>query len=140
MPDLTVDRSDLRHLVESYAIGCDRRDLELLASCFTDGGVLTVHRPDRPTSALTAPAELDRIPAGLGRYDHTFHLVGNHRVEVADDDATGDTYCVAHHVSGDVDHVMHIRYEDRYRRTADGWRIATRDVHVLWTSTEALTS
>ena len=26
------------------------------------------------------------------------------------------------------------------RRTADGWRIATRDVHVLWTSTEALTS
>jgi hypothetical protein len=34
---------------------------------------------------------------------------------------------------GHLDHVMHIRYLDRYRRTADGWRFAERETNVDWT-------
>ncbi|MGH2687091.1 MAG: nuclear transport factor 2 family protein [Actinomycetota bacterium] len=134
MSNLAADRADLRHLVESYAAACDGRDLALLQSCFVEGGSLTVHQPGRGPSTMTTPADLDRVPSGLGRYDHTFHLVGNHRVDIDGDQASGDTYCVAHHVQGDVDLVIYIRYEDRYQRTDAGWRIATRDVRMLWTS------
>lgn len=138
MADPTADRAALRHLVDSYAVGCDRRDIDILRSCFAAGAVFTVHRPDKP-STMVAPHDLDRIPTGLGRYDQTFHFVGNHRVELAGDEATGEAYCIAHHLTGTDDFVMHIRYEDRYRRTAEGWRIAQRDLRLLWTSNETVT-
>ena len=32
------------------------------------------------------------------------------------------------------DFTMFIRYEDRYVRTPDGWRIAERDVRTQWTT------
>src|SRR3989337_4740 len=99
MADPTADSVALRHLVDSYAAGCDRRDIDILRSCFAEGAVLTVHRPDGPSS-MTAPDDLERIPTGLGRYDQTFHFVGNHRVELDGDEATGDVYCIAHHLTG----------------------------------------
>jgi hypothetical protein len=50
------------------------------------------------------------------------------------EEATGEVYCVAHHLSsatpgeGD-DYVMYIRYLDAYVREAgDDWRITRRDV------------
>jgi hypothetical protein len=128
------DRLALRHLVDSYAIGCDRRDIDVLRAVFVDGGTNTVHWLDRDPTSMTAPADLERIPTGLARYDQTFHFVGNHRVSVDGDSASGDTYCIAHHLTGKDDFVMHIRYEDTYVRTADGWRIKTRDLHLLWTA------
>lgn len=128
------DRLALRHLVDSYAVGCDRRDLAMLTACFADGGTLTVHRLDRPATTMTAPAGLERIPIGLARYDQTFHFVGNHLVDVRGDSATGDVYCMAHHLTGAEDVVLHIRYEDTYVRTGGGWRIATRHLRHLWTA------
>jgi hypothetical protein len=130
------DRLALRHLVDSYAMGCDRRDLDMLTACFADGGTNTVHWLDRDATTMTAPADLERIPTGLARYDQTFHFVGNHRVDVQGDSATGDVYCIAHHVTGKDDFVMHIRYEDTYVRTGAGWRIATRDLRLLWTANQ----
>lgn len=131
------DAQELRQLVERYAAGCDHRDADLLRSVFADGAVVNVHRSDRP-STMTMPGDVDRIPTGLSRYDATFHLVGNHRCDVNGDIATGETYCVAHHVTGTEDFVMTIRYEDQYTRTADGWRIKQRDLRLLWTSNEVV--
>jgi hypothetical protein len=128
------DRLALRLLVDSYAMGCDRRDLDMLTACFADGGTNTVHWLDRDATTMTAPHDLERIPTGLARYDQTLHVVSNHRVELDGDEATGHVYCIAHHLTGKDDFVMHIRYEDRYVRTADGWRIATRDLRLLWTA------
>jgi hypothetical protein len=130
------DRLALRHLVDSYAMGCDRRDLDMLTACFADGGTNTVHWLDRDATTMTAPADLERIPTGLARYDQTFHFVGNHRVDVQGDSATGDVYCIAHHITGKDDFVMHIRYEDTYVRTGAGWRIPTRDLRLLWTANQ----
>ena len=138
MADLTADRLAIRDLVESYAAGCDRRDIDLLRPVFVDGGTITVHWLDRDATSMTAPNDLERIPTGLARYDQTYHFLGNHRVVLDGDRATGDTYCMAHHLTGDDDHVMHIRYEDSFERTADGWRITTRDLRLLWTTNEVV--
>lgn len=37
-------------------------------------------------------------------------------------------------------YVMHIRYDDRYRRVGGGWRIAERRLHVLWDEDHPLRS
>ncbi|HMC69221.1 MAG TPA: nuclear transport factor 2 family protein, partial [Mycobacteriales bacterium] len=67
-------------------------------------------------------------------------FVANHRCDVQGDTATGETYCIAHHVKGTDDFVMHIRYEDQYVRTPDGWRMKQRDLRLLWTSNEVVNS
>src|SRR5262249_15637935 len=133
MTDPTSDLVALRDLVQAYAEGCDSRDAALLRSCFADGATLTVHWVDRDATSMVFPAGADQIPEGLGRYDLTFHVIGNHRAQVDGDAATGHTYCVAHHVTGTDDLVMAIRYDDTYRREADGWRIAERHLRHLWT-------
>src|SRR4029079_5642277 len=118
--------------LQAYAEGWDPRDAALLLSCFTDGATLTVHWVDRDATTMTFPAGADQIPGGLARYDLTFHVIGNHRVELDGDQATGSTYCFAHHVTGTDDHVMAIRYEDTYRRDGDGWKIVERHLRHLW--------
>ena len=134
MADLTADRLALRYLSESYAAGCDRRDISLILPVFADGGKLTVHWHGREPGVMIAPDDLERIPTGLARYDRTMHFLGNHHAEVDGDWATCQTYCFAHHITGTNDYVMAIVYEDVCRREADGWKIVTRDLRLQWTS------
>lgn len=146
-PTVPVDPADrlaLRALVEGYACACDERDAHALRCVFAEGATLTVHWPDRPAVRITFPDGADGVASSLGRYVSTRHFVGNHRVAVAGDTATGTTYCVAHHVTRTGtdahDHVMHIRYQDTYARTGSGWRIASRDLHVDWTEDRVVTA
>jgi hypothetical protein len=135
LPAALADRIALHDLVEAYAFAADDRDADALASLFVPGGVIAVYRngPNRPATAeLHAPGGLGEIVESLARYDQTFHVVGNHRVELVGDTATGDVYCEAHHVGGGRDRVFSIRYADSYRRTPAGWRFEHRDVNVLW--------
>ena len=79
--------------------------------------------------------------AGLSRYDVTLHVVANHLVEIDGDTATGETYCLAHHVRtiGEAeqahlsDYLMAIRYLDVYSRTDEGWRIVQRHLQLEFT-------
>lgn len=139
MSDLTADRVDLRSLAEAYAFGCDARDADVLRRCFVDGATLTVHWSGRDATRMTFPEAAAHIARSLERYDRTMHFVGNHRAEIHGDDATGVTYCFAHHITGSDDHVMAIRYHDTYRRTLDGWRIAERHLHEDWTEARTVT-
>ena len=71
------------------------------------------------------------------RYRATFHAVHNQTLEIAGDEAAGETYCVANHLferdGRPVKLDWGIRYQDRYRRGADGtWRIARRELIVDW--------
>ena len=105
---------------------------------FDSGAQLVVHMPGAEPAVRHAPDGIGSIPARLARYDQTFHFVGMHRIIIDGDTATGDVYCDAHHRTGRRDLVMHIHYEDRYRRGADGWRFARRDVRVLWSDTREI--
>ena len=76
----------------------------------------------------------------LSRYEVTTHFLGQQSVSFDPDDpdrATGETYCLAHHlhVVGEarVNDVMSIRYQDEYVREAGRWRFATRTLFVDWT-------
>ena len=78
-----------------------------------------------------------RVSAALGQLDESQHLVGNHEVKVDGDTATHRCYLQAQHVrrdaTGGPNYIVAGRYEDRLERTTAGWRIAHRNLVVMWT-------
>ena len=151
---LLADRMEIRDLVETYARAADRVDGAGAGACFTPDGVLRIcnRGQDEPVRMRTGPEEITTAFAGLGRYDVTLHVVGNHYVEIDGDTATGETYCLAHHIhdaddgsgddgggSGKLDYMMAIRYLDQYRRHEGSWRIAVRELQVEFTEDRPVT-
>ncbi len=141
-----ADRLALLDVAYAYARFADRIDAESLGGLFVEDGVLRILRPRGGVAPVERVGRAEIISAikRLDRYQSTFHLVGNHYYEIDGDEATGEVYCVAHHVQGEPDersdHVMMIRYVDRYRREPDGWRILERELHVDWTEERVVTS
>jgi ketosteroid isomerase-like protein len=138
-----ADRLEIRELVELYARAADRVDGAGAAALFTDNGVLRIFErgDESPVRERSGREEIATAFAGLSRYEVTLHVVANHLVELDGDAATGETYCLAHHVrtigEGEAahlsDYVMAIRYLDTYERTTDGWRIAQRNLQLEFT-------
>jgi len=157
-PEAPFDRLELRELVDAYARAADRRDRVAFESLFLADATLTVTRPDADAHTYEGAAAIGQIVPNLARYTRTFHLVANHWTSVRGSRATGEAYCQAHHVLGDrrpavpkqggddprapspVDVVLNIRYLDAYSRSHDGWRFASREVQILWTTELPLAS
>jgi hypothetical protein len=137
--DLDHDRVALRALVDRYAVSADAKRYGAMAGCFTDDGVfemcMTPGDPE-PTAVRRGAAEIEAAMTSLDPFEATSHLIGAQAVEVDGDRATGETTCVAHHVlarpNGRRLLTMGIRYDDRFRRTAGGWRLEHRRLNVLW--------
>jgi ketosteroid isomerase-like protein len=134
VPDsLTLDdRSALADLAAHYAAAVDFRDFERLRQVFIADCRLDTGRGVR--DGIDAVLEAMQ---GLLRYEATTHVLGQQLLELHDGDVRGVTYCTAHHLGTDgdsrTDTVMHIHYHDRFVRTDEGWRIATRRLETLWT-------
>jgi hypothetical protein len=139
------DERALRVLAELYARGVDRRDAAVFTSAFLPHGRLRVFNPseaESPTGEMHGHEQLAAVAERIAAYDRTYHFLGNTFYEVGDGEATGEVYCMAHHLTpnrhGGTNFVMYIRYEDVYRKDADGdWKIADRRVMVDWTEVRA---
>lgn len=144
--DRTADELALRRLAARYAAGADGGDGLAYAGVFLPDASVQVYRVpdvDTPVTVMTGHDELAKVPGILQkRYARTLHLVGQALYEIGDDEATGEVYCLAHHLTagrhGGTSYVMHMRYEDDYRRDEQGyWKIARRVAFIDWTETRA---
>jgi hypothetical protein len=79
---------------------------------------------------------LAKITGSLGPLDGSQHIVANHEVQIIGDTAVSRCYLHAQHIRhglpGGELLVVAGRYEDRWTRTADGWRISHRDLIPMW--------
>lgn len=129
--DEVADRLALRDLVTRYASIPDDRNYALVDDIFTEDAELA-----GPGFALVGHEQVRAGMQAIEQYSATFHCVHNHTVDLDGDSAEGETYCVANHLH-EVDGVPHkldwgIRYSDRYRRESGRWRIARRELRVIW--------
>jgi|SRR5438067_3429360 len=146
MPVEPDDDLALRALAYAYARAMDRRDVDLLLTAFTPDARLALFDPADGPDPVMERVGHDALAAMVGRiarYDRTYHFVGNAVYDVDGDDATGEVHGIAHHLTRDgdgvgTDRVMLIRYDDRYHRGDDGWRIVERRVLVDWTETRTV--
>jgi len=139
-----ADRLDIAELSARYAHHVDRRDWAALTELFTPDAELL--QPDPPQSLQPVrtvagrPAIIEAIQA-LQDIPVTLHAVLGAVIDFGEDTdtATGWVTGQANHVTSSGDRhrnlVWYLHYQDEYRRTDDGWRIARRAVHIDWIET-----
>jgi ketosteroid isomerase-like protein len=124
-----ADRVAIRELVDAYAHCADRRDATGQMALFTEDTHFVVHmdaRDPEPTQDLHGRAALAPVFDALNAYAATMHFNGQSTVELDGDRATGESYCLAHHLTeaGDGSRtlmVASIRYLDMFpSRTGRG--------------------
>jgi hypothetical protein len=141
-----ADRLAIRELVEAYAHCADRRDAKGQMALFTADARFAVYmnaKDPTPSQELHSREALAPIFADLNRYDATTHFVGQSTIlTLSDDRATGEAYCLAHHVTVDGDKrrlmVASLRYADTFVKGDGEWLFAERQLYVDWIDERAL--
>jgi hypothetical protein len=145
-PTEAADRLAIRELVDSYAHCADRRDAKGQMSLFTADTHFVVFmnaKDSKPTWELRSRDALAPVFADLNKYDATTHFVGQSTIlSLTDEKASGETYCLAHHVSiADGKRqlmIASLRYLDTFVNEDGGWLFAERRLYVDWTEERAL--
>jgi hypothetical protein len=145
-PEEAADRLAIRELVEAYAHCADRRDAQGQMSLFTTDTHFVVYMNSKdptPSQELHSREALAPVFADLNKYDATSHFVGQSTIfTLTNDRATGEAYCLAHHVTVDGEKrrlmVASLRYHDTFVRTEGAWLFAERLLFVDWLEERAL--
>jgi hypothetical protein len=145
-PEEAADRLAIRELVEAYAHCADGREAKGQMSLFTADTHFVVFmnaKDPKPSMELHTREALAPVFADLNKYDATTHFVGQSTVfTLTADRATGEAYCLAHHVTVDGAKrrlmVASLRYLDTFMKIDGGWLFAERLLYVDWVDERAL--
>jgi hypothetical protein len=141
-----ADRLAIRELVETYAHCADRRDANGQMALFTEGTHFVVYmnaKDQTPSIELHSREALAPIFADLNKYASTTHFVGQSTIfTLTADRATGEAYCLAHHVTleGGKRRLMlaSLRYLDTCVKLDGAWHFSERILYVDWLEERAL--
>ena len=125
--------SQIRQLVARYCFAIDDRDLPAIAALFTDDAIV------RSADGVMSARGIDAIMAmyrgrfeALGPGAHYMHDIQIDFVGDGSEQARGRVSGHAElHRNGEM-MVCALRYADRYRSTATGWRIHEREIGFLY--------
>ena len=138
-----ANRLAIRELSDAYAHCADRRDAEGQKSLFTEDTHFAVYmdgQGSEPTQLLDGREGLTPVFADLNRYQATMHFNGQSTITLDGDRATGESYCIAHHLfieDGERKLMLaHLRYGDTYVKHDGAWLFAERNLYVDWIETE----
>jgi hypothetical protein len=139
-PSEAADRLAIRELIEAYAHCADRRDAKGQMALFTADTHFVVYmnaKDPKPSQELHSREALAPVFADLNQYDATTHFVGQSTIfTLTGDQATGEAYCLAHHVTveGGKRRLMlaSLRYYDTFVKMDGVWLFAERLLYVDW--------
>jgi SnoaL-like domain len=139
-PEEAADRLAIRELIEAYACCADRRDAKGQMSLFTADTHFVVYmnaKDPTPSQELRSREALAPVFAELNKYDATTHFLGQTTLfTLTAEKGTGETYCLAHHVTVDGGKrrlmVASLRYRDTLVKIGGAWLFAERRLYVDW--------
>jgi hypothetical protein len=141
-PAEEADRLAIRQLVDAYAHCADRRDADAQKSLFTEDTHFVVYmggQGSEPTQVLDDREALTPVFDDLNRYEATMHFNGQSTIALDGERATGESYCIAHHLFTQNGErklmVAWLRYDDAFVKVDAGWLFAGRNLYVDWTET-----
>ena len=139
-PTEAADRLAIRELIEAYAHCADRRDAKGQMALFTADTHFVVFMDAKnpaPSQELHSREALAPVFADLNKYAATTHFLGQSTIfTLTPDRATGEAYCLAHHVTVDGAKrqlmVASLRYLDTFVKNQGEWLFAERRLYVDW--------
>jgi hypothetical protein len=141
-PTEQADRVAIRALVDAYARYADRRDAHGQKSLFTEDTHFVVYMEGagtEPTQELDGREALTSVFNDLNQYEATTHFNGQSTIALDGNRATGESYCLAHHLFTDDGKrklmVASLRYHDTFVKLDGAWLFAERKLYVDWTET-----
>jgi hypothetical protein len=145
-PSEAADRLAIRELVEAYAHCADRRDAKGQMSLFTADTHFVVFmnaKNPMPAQELHSREALAPVFADLNKYAVTTHFVGQSTIfTLTSDRATGEAYCLAHHVTVESENrrlmVGSLRYLDTFVKVDGDWLFEERLLYVDWLEERSL--
>jgi hypothetical protein len=142
-----ADRLAIRELLDAYAHCADRRDAKGQMSLFTPDTHFVVFmdvKSEKPSTESHRREDLAPVFDDLNKYEATTHFMGQSTVFLDGDRATGETYCIAHHVSASDGRrtlfIASIRYYDTFAKVDGAWFFAERKLMVDWMDTRVMNS
>ena len=145
-PNEVADRLAIRELIEAYAHCADRRDAMGQMALFTTDTHFVVFmnaKDPKPSQELHSREALAPVFAELNKYEATTHFIGQSTIfALTGHQATGETYCLAHHVTVDGGKrglmLASLRYLDTFVKMDGVWLFAERRLYVDWLEERAL--
>src|SRR6202012_1800237 len=145
-PAEAADRLAIRELVEAYAHCADRRDATGQMALFTVDTHFVVYmdaRDPKPSQELHSREALAPVFADLNQYEATTHFLGQRTIfTLTGERATGEAYCLAHHVIVEAEKrrlmVASLRYLDTFVKIDGDWLFAERRLYVDWLENRSL--
>jgi ketosteroid isomerase-like protein len=142
-PQEAADRLAIRELVDAYAHCADRRDVRGQMDLFTEDTRFLVFydlTSQRPSQELRGRESLAPVFGDLNQYAATMHFNGQSTIFLDGDQATGESYCLAHHLTVTDDDqrtlmIASIRYLDQFIKQDGKWLFAERRLMVNWIDT-----
>jgi ketosteroid isomerase-like protein len=138
-----ADRLAIREVIDAYAHCADRRDAPGQMALFTEDTRFLVFMDAtaaEPTQELHGRDSLAPVFDDLNQYVATMHFNGQSTIVLDGDRATGESYCLAHHLKVGQDGqrtmmIASIRYLDELAKQEGQWLFAERRLMVNWTET-----
>jgi ketosteroid isomerase-like protein len=144
-PEEAADRLAIRELIDAYAHCADRRDAAGQMALFTEDTRFLVFMDGRnphPSQEISRREDLAPVFENLNAYEATTHFNGQSTVVLDGDRASGESYCLAHHVSvADGKRslmVASIRYLDGFAKRSGRWLFSERKLIVDWIETRSM--
>src|SRR5580658_1101899 len=144
-PAEAADRLAIRELIDAYAHCADRRDAAGQMALFAADAHFVVFMDSRarePAQEFHRREDLAPVFDNLNAYEATTHFNGQSTVVLNGSRATGESYCLAHHVSVVEGKrslmVASIRYLDGFVKQDGRWLFGERRLLVDWIETRQL--
>ena len=131
-----ADHQAIIRVTVEYCWALDEKDFDRLRSVFLPEATARLG-----SSSQDGIEEIiRRVSTTLARFVGSQHMVSTHQIEIDGDAAICRCYLHAQHVRppGEEPPLLTVggRYEDRFVRTPDGWRIAHRTLTSMWRAGE----
>jgi 3-phenylpropionate/cinnamic acid dioxygenase small subunit len=133
--DSVSDRLEVSEVLDDYARGVDSKDWDLVLSVFSDDATLDYTAFGGPKGP--AREVVDWIQGSVSPMAMTQHHITNRHITIDGDDAVcvAELFAPLGMATGDGKMSMLFSggaYNDRMRRTPDGWKIAERICDKAW--------
>jgi hypothetical protein len=143
-----LDKAEITEVLYRYAHGVDRRDYEMLRSCYHEDGY-----DDHGPYKGDADGLVKWITERHETIEHSMHCIGNVLIELDGDAAQVESYCITFQRlragtasmpagfewaagipedQGSVTYSTAVRYVDEFARRDGVWRIGHRTVVFEW--------